>query len=499
MKKPGKILSLLIVVLTTIATFLIVSLIPAHADSPTPPSGHTITFTNNTSETIWAAAAPNAGFATPANGGWVMDPGSTYSLTVADNWQGRFWGRTYCSFDASGTGNCETGSCGTVLQCNGATGVGPQTLAEFTLSGWGGNDFYDVSHVDGFNVPMTITPVGGAQPDPNNPYRCGVAGCGTDLNPNCPAALQDTDASGRIVGCKSACEVFGTDQYCCEGPYVGAACNPTTWPVNYAAYFKSQCPNAYSYAYDDATSTFTDTNANYAITFGPANGASPPAPIPVPVRVPVPTTPPALPPSSASSSGFNQGTDTPSSTQTLFWFQPNGWSADYVIVHYTDPNLGQQNVQMTYNSSTSRWEYTASGIDSGQGGTYSFTFSQNGQQTDTGSNSWTQGSGSAPPPPVVSASSSSSGPGYNQGADTSGGGQTLFWFQPNGWSADYVIVHYTDPNLGQQNVQMTYNSGSSRWEYTASSIGSGQGGTYSFTFSQNGQQTDTGSNSWTQP
>jgi Thaumatin family. len=239
--------------------------------SPTATGERTFTLVNNTSQTIWAAAAGNAGFAAPANGGWVMTPGSTFTVKVANNWAGRFWGRTYCSFDSSGHGTCETGSCGNVLQCNGATAGPPQTLAEFLLSGWGGNDFYDVSSVDGFNVPMTITPVGGAQPDPNNKYRCGVAGCGVDLNPSCPTVLQDKDASGRTVGCKSACAVFGTDQYCCTGTYVGAACNPKTWPVDYAAYFKSQCPDSYSYAYDDATSTFTDTNANYRITFGPAS------------------------------------------------------------------------------------------------------------------------------------------------------------------------------------------------------------------------------------
>jgi hypothetical protein len=240
--------------------------------SPPPVLGErTITVVNNTSQTIWAAAAGNAGFATPDNGGWVMTPGSTFTVKVANNWQGRFWGRTYCPLDNPGNGKCETGDCGRGLYCNGATAASPQTLAEFTFDGANGDDYYDVSDVDGFNIPVTITPVGGAAPDPNNKYRCGVAGCGVDMNADCPAALQQKDSSGRIVGCNSACAVFGTDQYCCEGTYVGAACNPKTWPVDYAAYFKGKCSTSYSYAYDDATSTFTDTNANYRITFGPAS------------------------------------------------------------------------------------------------------------------------------------------------------------------------------------------------------------------------------------
>jgi hypothetical protein len=45
------------------------------------------------------------------------------------------------------------------LQCNGAGGVPPVTLAEITLNGAGGKDFYDVSLVDGFNVPVQVRKV----------------------------------------------------------------------------------------------------------------------------------------------------------------------------------------------------------------------------------------------------------------------------------------------------------------------------------------------------
>ena len=36
--------------------------------------------------------------------------------------------------------------------------------------------------------------------------------------------------------------------------------------------FKSACPRSYSYAYDDATSTFTCTAGDYSITFCPRSG-----------------------------------------------------------------------------------------------------------------------------------------------------------------------------------------------------------------------------------
>lgn len=77
-------------------------------------------------------------------------------------------------------------------------------------------------------------------------------------------------ADGQVVGCISACARLGTDQYCCRGKWSSrAACNPSKWPVDYAAVFKRAEPFAYSYVYDDATSTFTCYGrCNYWITFG---------------------------------------------------------------------------------------------------------------------------------------------------------------------------------------------------------------------------------------
>lgn len=53
--------------------------------------------------------------------------------------------------------HCETGDCGNRLQCNGAGGVPPVTLVEITLNGHGGQDFYDISLVDGFNVIASVS------------------------------------------------------------------------------------------------------------------------------------------------------------------------------------------------------------------------------------------------------------------------------------------------------------------------------------------------------
>jgi hypothetical protein len=93
--------------------------------------------------------------------------------------------------------------------------------------------------------------------------------------------------------------------------------------------------------------------------------------------------------SSCTSGSFTEGVVSSSSTSALPWFQPCGWTAGYVIIHYILPNATQQNVNMTYNSSTSRWEYTVSGMSSGQALQYSFTYQKSGLQYDTGSYSWT--------------------------------------------------------------------------------------------------------------
>ena len=77
-------------------------------------------------------------------------------------------------------------------------------------------------------------------------------------------------AAGSVVGCISACARFGTDQYCCRGPWAArSACDPARWPVDYAAVFKRAEPYAYSYVYDDATSTYVCSGqCDYRITFG---------------------------------------------------------------------------------------------------------------------------------------------------------------------------------------------------------------------------------------
>ncbi|ERN13381.1 thaumatin-like protein 1b [Amborella trichopoda] len=195
--------------------------------------------------------------------GFSLQPSSSLSLNAPSTWSGRMWARTLCTTDSTTANNftCQTGDCGSnKIECLGGGAAPPATLAEFTIQS-GGLDFYDVSLVDGYNLPMLISIQGGSG-------NCSTTGCLVDLNEVCPSDLRVQGLDGKeSVACKSACEAFGSPQYCCSGAYG----NPNTCkPTSYSQFFKNACPRAYSYAYDDATSTFTCSGADYVITFCPS-------------------------------------------------------------------------------------------------------------------------------------------------------------------------------------------------------------------------------------
>ncbi|XP_052170889.1 thaumatin-like protein [Diospyros lotus] len=197
---------------------------------------------NNCPYTVWAAAVPG--------GGRRLDQGQTWQINAPSGTTGaRVWPRTGCNFDGSGRGNCQTGDCNGLLECPGpGYGVPPNTLAEYALNQFSNLDFFDISLVDGFNVPMEFSPT-------SNGCTRGIK-CTADIVGQCPNELK---APG---GCNNPCTVFKTDQYCCNsGP-----CEPT----DYSKFFKQRCPDAYSYPKDDNTSTFTcPTGANYKVVFCP--------------------------------------------------------------------------------------------------------------------------------------------------------------------------------------------------------------------------------------
>ncbi|KAG8074238.1 hypothetical protein GUJ93_ZPchr0006g42299 [Zizania palustris] len=223
----------------------------------------TFTFVNRCTGTVWPGILSNAGSARMDPTGFVLPPGTARAVLAPSGWSGRLWARTGCTQDATGKVVCATGDCGSgTLECAGRGAAPPATLAEFTLDGGGRNDFYDVSLVDGYNLPMLVEPAGSSAAAAGS-MTCAPAGCAADLNARCPAEL-------RVMGgaaCRSACDAFGKPEFCCSGAYA----NPNTChPTAYSQVFKSACPRSYSYAYDDPTSTFTCAGGrDYTITFCP--------------------------------------------------------------------------------------------------------------------------------------------------------------------------------------------------------------------------------------
>ncbi|KAJ6475515.1 Osmotin thaumatin-like protein [Mycena sanguinolenta] len=197
---------------------------------------------------------------------WVADASTTYWL------HGRIWGRLDYDFSTNpGPSSCLDGGCngGLVCDVNTGTGVPPSTLAEFNFNG-GGNDWYDVSLVDGFNLPMRI----------DNNVGCDVASCPVDLGPDC--AYTVTRAMTELnfgIRAPPLCRARSTppdrpnSPKCCSGQYHTAATCPPSGVTDYS-YFKDNCPDADAYAYDESSGTAlwsctSSLNAAYAITFCP--------------------------------------------------------------------------------------------------------------------------------------------------------------------------------------------------------------------------------------
>ncbi|KUJ23589.1 Osmotin, thaumatin-like protein [Mollisia scopiformis] len=288
-----------------------------------------LVISNNCGDTIWPGIGTQAGTGA-GTGGFELSSGDSKALTVSPDWQGRVWGRTNCSFNVAGTGAsnlngnngagaaCSTGDCGGVLSCV-LTGATPVTLAEFDLAGGTGGTqtFYDISLVDGYNIPLGITYIPGDSaslqdipPNLTNPACIGTAGWLADPSPSgengnstnstypvpfeskqtnamvaswCPWDLQVTQPTKPGDGvypypddniqrpifdpCLSACSKTNSPSDCCTGAYDDSSkCSPNL----YATSAKAVCPDAYSYAFDDQTSTFIiPSGGGWEITFCP--------------------------------------------------------------------------------------------------------------------------------------------------------------------------------------------------------------------------------------
>lgn len=242
------------------------------------------TVNNDCPFTIWPAIYTENATVVALSGvatGWEAAPGSSLSFVVPEAWTGgHIWGRQDCDFSSGNTppdtnttiGGCVSGGCPGGLLCTGM-GAAPTTHAEWTLAPGNGSgaDYYDVSIVDGFNLPLQVLP---------SATNCGVAECVAELNANCPEPLRGPFSPGSTtpIGCKSACTANldgnpNNSASCCTGQFSAPGACPSSG-VQYYEYFKSACPFTYAYSQDVTSGTSLQTCpgssfADYTVTFCP--------------------------------------------------------------------------------------------------------------------------------------------------------------------------------------------------------------------------------------
>ncbi|KAM3489508.1 hypothetical protein MY3957_007178 [Beauveria namnaoensis] len=180
-------------------------------------------------------------------------------------------------------------------------GAVPATLVEFNLAGGvnGMQTFYDISLVDGYNLPVGIEHIPSDNtsfipPNLTNSACVATAGWLYDVsrtgtyysNETYPIPLEKKETNDMLSKwcpwtnlafppkrpsdgiypypddsirrpsfspCKSACVTTGSDRDCCIGKYHDPnICKPSS----YSKTVKAVCPDAYSFAFDDQSSTF---------------------------------------------------------------------------------------------------------------------------------------------------------------------------------------------------------------------------------------------------
>jgi hypothetical protein len=121
-------------------------------------------------------------------------------------------------------------------------GAERHTLAEFTFNtDFYDFDWYDISHVDAFNLPMAIVPV--AVPN------CRTLSCPDDLLAGCPDVGQYRGTDGSVIACVSP-----------------ERDNPDSVVVQY---FDTGCADAYAWSGDDAASMAACAGEDYDVVFCP--------------------------------------------------------------------------------------------------------------------------------------------------------------------------------------------------------------------------------------
>ncbi|KAK7320786.1 hypothetical protein VNO77_30586 [Canavalia gladiata] len=196
---------------------------------------------NNCPETIWPAAHTKEGVAIIPTG-WKLEPTYSYDINFGpnDSWTGLIWARTGCSGENYKNFQCDIGDCGTnTIRCHHNTPKPPISLLRLHLNPEGGNSDYKLDLMQGFNLPMQITPISSVQ--------CQKIVFLRDIRQQCPDFLA-VYGNERKIACKSPCFTTGEPKYCCTGAFASPEkCEPN----EYTKIIKDVCPQAVSNAFDN--------------------------------------------------------------------------------------------------------------------------------------------------------------------------------------------------------------------------------------------------------
>lgn len=262
------------------------------ASTPLPPQTERLRIVSNCTRPIWLSHSNN--LSAPQNIQLAAGQFHDYAIPAGGIGSVRFWPKLGC--DANGR-NCTIGDTGEGggVPC-GPGGCQPPIDSKFEVTfaatGSSAASFYNLSLVDGYTLPFSVTPIGaGAGAGSCTASDCSMLtldACPTaeDLGGSIYPAYADKDLRLGDVGCMSPCKKwrypapYGMDlaesqdpglHLCCPTPIdpgtgncnaahgcmTADACRATSDPLSvthtqYVQRVHARCPTAYAYSYDDA-------------------------------------------------------------------------------------------------------------------------------------------------------------------------------------------------------------------------------------------------------
>ncbi|TFK56566.1 Osmotin thaumatin-like protein [Heliocybe sulcata] len=151
------------------------------------PADTSVTILNNCSYQVDPAFFPVVTENGASTGGFPLAAGASQAVTLPANYSGRIWGRTGCD----SAGQCTTGTCPGGESCIDPAPTGP-TLAQITLDGYAGYDYFNPTSGDNFNIPLTIIPGSGCSTAPVSCTDANGDGNGCGATNSCPTGTTYT-------------------------------------------------------------------------------------------------------------------------------------------------------------------------------------------------------------------------------------------------------------------------------------------------------------------